>query len=84
MYRMIATIALLILILLITSGCAIRQPEPQIVYLPQRCVIPTVEEPTIDNTSYSEPKDIVAKALTNYTKMKEYTEKLLASQVVCK
>jgi len=84
MYRMIATIVLLILILLITSGCATKQPEPQIVYVPQRCAIPVVEEPTIDNTSYSDPKDIVAKALTNYTKMKEYAEKLLASQVVCK
>ena len=84
MYRMIATIALLILILLITSGCAIKQPELHIVYLPQKCVIPTVDEPTIDNTSYTEPRDIVGKTLMNYTKMKEYAEKLLASQEVCK
>jgi len=43
-----------------------------------------VEEPIIDNASYTEPRDIVSKALTNYTKMKEYAEKLLTSQSVCK
>jgi len=71
-------------IALLINGCAVKQPELQIVYLPQKCVIPPVEDPTIDNASYTEPRDIVSKALTNYTKMKEYAEKLLASQTVCK
>ena len=70
-------------IALLINGCAVKQPDPQIVYVPQRCVIPVVEEPEIDNTSYTDPKDIIAKALKNYTKMKEYAEKLLASQSVC-
>lgn len=83
MNRMIATIALLILILLITSGCASKNLEPQIVYVPQRCAIPTVEEPVIDNASYTEPRDIVSKALKNYNEMRQYAEKLLASQSVC-
>jgi len=85
MYRMIATIVLIILILSLINGCAVKQPElQQVVYVPQKCIIPTVEEPIIDNASYTEPRDIVSKALTNYTKMKEYAEKLLTSQSVCK
>jgi len=70
-------------IALLINGCAVKQPDPQIVYVPQRCAIPAVEKPVVDNTSYNKTKDIVAKALTNYTKMKEYAEKLLASQSVC-
>ena len=72
-------------IALLINGCAVKQPElQQVVYVPQKCIIPTVEEPIIDNASYTEPRDIVSKALMNYTKMKEYAEKLLASQTVCK
>jgi hypothetical protein len=47
-------------------------------------VIPKVEEPTIDNNSYTNSKDIVAKAIMNYEAMKAYAEKLLKSQEVCK
>jgi len=83
MNRMIVMLVLSFSTALLINGCAIKQPEPQIVYVPQRCVIPVVEEPEIDNTSYTDPKDIIAKALKNYTKMKEYAEKLLASQSVC-
>jgi len=72
-----------ILIAISTSGCAVKQPEPQIVYVPQKCVIPRIDEPRIDNTSYTEYGDVVAKALLNYAKMKQYAEKLLASQSVC-
>jgi predicted transcriptional regulator len=43
-----------------------------------------VEEPIIDNNSYTNSKDIVAKAILNYEVMKEYADKLLASQEVCK
>ena len=70
-------------IALLISGCSVKHPEPQIVYVPQKCVIPHVSEPSIDNVSYTEYGDVVAKALLNYTKMKQYAEKLLASQSVC-
>jgi hypothetical protein len=66
------------------TGCAEQHPEPKIVYVPQKCIIPKVDEPTIDNKSYTNSKDIVAKAILNYEAMKEYAEKLLASQEVCK
>jgi hypothetical protein len=66
------------------TGCAEQQPEPKIVYVPQKCVIPKVYEPVIDNKSYTNSKDIVAKAILNYEAMKEYAEKLLVSQEVCK
>jgi predicted transcriptional regulator len=52
--------------------------------VPQKCVIPAVEEPAIDNNSYTNSKDIVAKAILNYEAMKKYSEKLLSSQDVCK
>jgi hypothetical protein len=52
--------------------------------VPQKCVIPLVEEPVIDNTSYTRSKDVVAKAILNYEAMKRYADKLLSSQEVCK
>jgi hypothetical protein len=54
------------------------------VYVQQKCVTPDVEEPVIDNKSYTNSHDIVSKVLLNYEAMKEYAEKLLASKDVCK
>jgi hypothetical protein len=74
-----------ILIAISFSGCAKEPPlEAKIVYVPQKCIIPAVEEPVIDNNSYTNSKDIVAKAILNYEVMKEYADKLLTSQEVCK
>jgi hypothetical protein len=83
---MIVTTLLAILISLNFSltGCAEQCPEPKIIYVPQKCAIPLVEEPVIDNTSYTRSKDIIAKAILNYEAMKKYVEKLLLSQEVCK
>jgi hypothetical protein len=78
---------LLCSILIITSfsGCVVeQQQEPKVVYVPQKCVPPDVDEPVIDNTQYTNNKDIVAKAIMNYEAMKKYSEKLLASKDVCK
>ena len=72
-----------ILIALLLSGCANNPETPKIVYVPQKCNIPEVEKPDIDNTHYTLNNDIVAKALLNYTKLREYTEKLLQAQKVC-
>jgi hypothetical protein len=52
--------------------------------VPQKCVIPLVEEPRIDNAIYYENKDIIAKVIKNYLAVKEYAEKLLAAQEVCR
>jgi hypothetical protein len=52
--------------------------------LPQKCVIPEVEEPVRDNTKYTSDKAVIAKAILNYETMKKYAEKLLSSQEVCK
>jgi hypothetical protein len=65
-------------------GCADKAQEPKIVYVPQKCIIPKVDEPIIDNNKYVNSKDIVAKAIMNYEAMKVYAEKLLTSQEVCK
>jgi hypothetical protein len=81
---MTVTLLLAILISLNFNGCSEPQPEAKIVYVPQKCVIPLVDEPTIDNTSYTRSKDIIAKAILNYEAMKKYAEKLLSSQEVCK
>jgi hypothetical protein len=77
-------LATLIIISFNLTGCSEPQPEPKIVYVPQKCVIPLVDEPVIDNTSYTRSKDIIAKAILNYESMKKYVEKLLSSQEVCK
>jgi hypothetical protein len=83
---MIVTTLLAILITTSFSltGCAEQCPEPKIVDVPQKCVIPYVEEPVRDNTKYTSDKAIIAKAILNYETMKKYAEKLLASQKVCK
>jgi hypothetical protein len=53
------------------------------VYVPQKCVIPPVEPPVADNKSYTDVKDVIAKAILNYEAIKAYAEKLLAAQKVC-
>jgi hypothetical protein len=55
-----------------------------VVYVPQKCVIPPVDEPVIDNVKYDRSEDIVSKALLNYVEMKKYAQKLLRSQEVCR
>jgi hypothetical protein len=54
------------------------------VNVPQKCVVPSVEKPIIDNTHYESYSDIVAKAMKNYTLMKEYAEKLETASGVCR
>ncbi len=76
----------LLLITLIISGCTkeVQVEVIKVVKVPQKCEIPYTQYPSIDNTAYDSINDIIAKALSNYTKMKEYSEKLLANQEVCK
>jgi hypothetical protein len=83
-HQTIVTTLLAILITISFSSCSEPQPDTKIVYVPQKCIIPAVEEPMIDNTGYTRSKDVIAKAILNYEAMKKYAEKLLASQEVCK
>jgi hypothetical protein len=83
-HQVTVTTLLAILIIISFSGCAEQCQEPKIVYVPQKCIIPLVEEPVKDNTSYTSSKDVIAKAILNYEAMKKYAEKLLSSQEVCK
>lgn len=78
----LATTLFVFLTIFLTSGCACR--EKCIVYVPQKCTVPDTEEPIIDNKHYEDNASIVKKALNNYTKMKEYAEKLKANSEVCK
>ena len=73
----------MLLFILLLSGCADKGIGINTVYVPQKCHIPEVEKPDIDNTHYISNNDIVAKALLNYTKLREYTEKLIEAQKVC-
>lgn len=84
MKRMIATALCSILMLLTFEGCCTKCPETSVIYIPQKCVIPTVEKPIIDNEGYAENEDIVTKAIFNYMEMRKYAAKLLAAQEVCK
>ena len=79
----IAQLLLVSLTLLLFSGCC-KQPEtPQVIYVPQKCKIPKIDKPVVDNAPYISNSDIIAKALSNYVKMKEYSDKLLEAQNVC-
>jgi hypothetical protein len=82
-HQMIATLLFSILITISFNGCSNIQQEPKIVMIPQKCVVPYVEPPFKDNTSYTRNKDIIAKAILDYEAMKKYAEKLLAAQEVC-
>lgn len=66
------------------NGCCPKTPEPNVVYIPQKCKIPDVDKPIIDNDSYERSEDIVTKAIFNYMEMKKYAEKLLAAEEVCR
>lgn len=81
MKRQIVTIVLITLTLISFNGCCPK--PPLVVYVPQKCVIPKVDQPIIDNEDKNTSKDIVSKAILNYLNMKQYAEKLLASQKVC-
>lgn len=83
--RQIVMLVLLISIAINFSGCCCKEPLPaQVVYIPQKCVIPMVEKPAIDNERHESNEDIVTKAILNYVEMKKYAEKLLAAQEVCR
>lgn len=83
--RLIAMGLWISLIVLLFNGCG-KCPEPKVEYVnvPQKCIVPYVEEPIIDNTQYATYPEIIAKAMKNYTVMKEYSEKLRASSEVCR
>ena len=84
MLRQIVMLVSLTLTIISFNGCCTKCPETSVVYVPQKCVIPSVDEPLIDNTRYDRSEDIVSKALLNYVEMKKYAQKLLKSQEVCK
>lgn len=82
--KQIAMLVCSISTILIFNGCCCKDPlPPQIVYVPQKCVIPKVDDPKIDNTKYIHYEDIIGKGLLNYLAIKQYAKKLLASQKVC-
>lgn len=75
-------------IILFINGCASPMSEPKVEYIniPQKCTVPDVEEPIIDNTKC--PKGDYAckasKAELNYIAQKKYAEKLKKSSEICK
>lgn len=81
---MIAIVVLTILTAISFNGCCKPCPAPQVINVPQKCVIPMVEKPAIDNERHESNEDIVTKAILNYVEMKKYAEKLLAAQEVCR
>lgn len=83
MKQMIAIVLFSSLMILSFNGCCPKCPEPNIIYVPQKCIIPTVDLPIVDNSDTNTSKGAVSKALLNYIEMKKYAEKLLKSQEVC-
>lgn len=84
MKRTIATALCSILMLLTFEGCCTKCPETSVIYIPQKCVIPMVEKPIIDNEQHQSSEDVITKAIFNYMEMKKYAAKLLAAQEVCR
>lgn len=65
------------------AGCAPKPVPNDVVYVPQKCTPDYTEPPIMDNKFYTKAKDIVAKAIINYQKQKEYNEEILIKQKKC-
>lgn len=71
--------------LLTFSGCAPKEPTIQYVNIPQKCSVPNVNRPNIDNRQCGNNyKCIAVKATNNYALMRAYSEELEASLDVCR
>lgn len=69
------------LITLFINGCTPHKCPT----IPQRCVVPSVEYPDINNTICGDDYAcIYEKVVSNYYKMQEYSEKLYNANQVCK
>lgn len=69
---------------IIFNGCAHKECKP--VLIPQKCIVPTAQEPEIDNTpcAQNEYLCVVGKALRNYEAQKSYAKELKSNNEVCK
>lgn len=76
------TMLLAILTLTIFSGCA----QKECVAIPQKCVVPTTPEPTIDYEPCADNDYgcIVSKSLKNYEAQKNYAKELKINSEVCR
>lgn len=80
--RHVAIVCSLLTIILFNNGCA----EKECIPVPQKCVVPYTQLPSIDNTLCDDNNYscIAIKALTNYEAMKAYAETLLTNSQVCR
>lgn len=70
-------------IVLFISGCTCR--EECKIKVPQKCSVPDVKYPDINNTDCGKDyKCVYEKVVGNYYKMQEYSEKLYNANQVCK
>ena len=67
-------------LLLSISGCT---PKTIYIKVPQKCTIPDTEEPSIDNSYGGDIMVSAKRCAKNYTKMKEYADKLKVNSKVC-
>ena len=75
---------LLSLTVISISGCSCREGCVKYVKVPQKCVVPNVEKPMVDNTSCDGNMTCVYhKVLSNYEKMKLYATDLESASKVC-
>lgn len=66
------------------TGCT-KEPTIQYVNIPQKCSVPNVNHPNIDNRKCGDDyKCIAVKATNNYALMRAYAEELEASLDVCR
>ena len=74
----------MLLICLITisiSGCSKEECKP----IPQKCIVPYTDEPTIDNENCDNNTTCtIKKALKNYEAQKDYAERLKNNSEVCR
>lgn len=83
-------IAMKVLIILTISiiafnGCSgTKQIEIKEVYIPQKCITKKIERPEIDDTKYTNRKDVIAKALENVSALRIYSKELEAELEKCR
>jgi hypothetical protein len=78
MFRSV-TILLAFFTVLTISGCAEKT-----VYVPQKCVVPTVEQPMIDYNQSNSLLEEAKRCAYNYFQMKEYADRLNKASETCK
>lgn len=77
--KRIAMLVIAFFLLLIINGCSSK-----LIFVPNQCVIPTIDDPSINTITTGNLLDESKRCASNYAKQKEAYEKLKKSIEICK